>query len=124
MIVAENGVNPLDVDPTGFRARLRRRIELDRTWVLRKKDKGQNPVIFKANVIAMTPEVFYLEGIYVAPDERGKGWGLRCLSQLTRQLLAETGRICLFVNEQNVAAQKLYRKANFKQRSRYRTIIV
>src|SRR5205823_3545684 len=64
---AESGVNPLDTDPEGFRLRLARRIEQGRVWVWCERGR----LMFKADVLAETAEVNYLEGIYVHPDERG-----------------------------------------------------
>lgn len=115
---AESGVNPLAVDPAGFAARALRRVVQQRTWVV--SDCGR--LIFKAELAAATPGVAYLEGVYVNPQERGKGWGLRCLTQLSRQLLAGYTSICLLVNEQNVAARKLYHKAGYAPRARYQAL--
>ena len=44
-------------------------------------------LMFKADVITDTPEVVYLEGVWVDPSERGNGNGLRCMSQLNREFL-------------------------------------
>src|SRR5207237_4221775 len=92
---AESGVNPLDTDPEGFRLRLARRIEQGRVWVWCERGR----LMFKADVLVETAEVNYLEGIYVHPDERGRGHGSRCLSQIGRELLRETGALALLVNE-------------------------
>jgi hypothetical protein len=116
----ETGVNPLEVDPEGFRKRCARRIEQRRVWVLIEDGR----LIFKADIIANTPHVNYIEGVYVNPAERGKGYGLRCLSQLTHHLLAHTGAVTLLVNEQNHEALNFYRQAGYKPRSRYDTIIL
>lgn len=113
-----SGVDPLKVDPLGFRMRCVRRIEQGRVWVLVEDER----LIFKADVTADTPETIYLEGVYVNREERGKGHGLRCLSQLSRNLLTRTRCVCLLVDEQNEAALGLYRKAGFKMCSRYNTI--
>ncbi|MDQ3258280.1 MAG: GNAT family N-acetyltransferase [Acidobacteriota bacterium] len=118
MALEDTGINPLEVDPEGFRLRFARRIEQKRVWVWTEGER----LIFKADVIAETPEAAYLEGIYVNPEERGKGYGLRCLSQLSRSLLARTRSIVLLVDEQNLAARSLYFKAGYKFRSRYETI--
>jgi uncharacterized protein len=120
MAVAESGRNPLKIDPAGFRQRCVRRIEQGRTWVLLADDR----VIFKAEIVSETPAAIYLEGLYVNPAERGKGYGLRCLSQLSRDLLTRSKSICLLVNEQNHAAQALYRKARYQFRSYYDTIFL
>ncbi len=116
----ESGVNPLERDPEGFRLRLARRIEQGRVWVWCEHER----LMFKADVLAETPEVDYLEGIYVHPDERGKGYGARCLSQMSRELLAQTQTISLLVNEQNKDAQRFFFRHGFKLRDCYDTIFL
>jgi predicted GNAT family acetyltransferase len=120
MAEEESGVNPLLKDPEGFRKRCARRIEQGRTWVLVEDGK----LIFKTDVFAETPEVIYLEGIYVNQKNRSQGHGLRCLSQLSQTLLQRTDALCLLVNEENVAAHAFYRKAGFKFISTYDTIFL
>jgi len=75
----------------------------------------------RAEVLEFSPDVNYLEGIFVDPDERGRGYGLECLSQLTRMLLRHKSSVCLLVNQRNTAAQAFYRKAGFKFRCMYDT---
>jgi len=118
MAFEESGVNPLQVDPVGFRLRTSRRIERGRVWVWSEAGR----LIFKTDVVAETPEVIYLEGVYVNPAERGRGHGLRCLSQLSRVLLQHASSVCLLVNERNVKALALYQRAGFKPLCRYSTI--
>lgn len=120
MAFAESGINPMETDPLGFRLRCGRRIEQGRVWVLVKDGR----LLFKADIISDTSEVVYLEGIYIAPEERGKGYGLRCLSQLSRNLLARTKSICLLVNEMNQAAHGFYQKAGYKMTALYDTIFL
>jgi predicted GNAT family acetyltransferase len=119
---AESGVNPLDTDPEGFRARCLRRIEQGRTYVVMSED-GQ--LLFKADVQSHTPEVIYLEGVYVHPSARGTGLGRRCLTQLTRELLLHsTRKICLLANEENPATHSFYRMCGFRLRGLYDTIFL
>jgi ribosomal protein S18 acetylase RimI-like enzyme len=117
---AESGVNPLDVDPQGFRERCLRRIEQGRTWVV--VENGL--LVFKADVISKTPEVNYLEGIWLREDRRNKNLGTRFMSELMRQLLENTKSICLLVNESNEWAQGFYRKCGFHFRATYETIFL
>jgi predicted GNAT family acetyltransferase len=120
MAFEESGINPLETDPLGFRTRCARRIEQRRVWVWVEEGR----LIFKADIIAETPEVNYLEGIWVNPEERGKGYGLRCMSQLSRSLLMQTDAVSLLVNEQNKRALALYPKAGYKLRGCYDTIFL
>jgi ribosomal protein S18 acetylase RimI-like enzyme len=117
---AESGVNPLRVDRDGFRKRCLRRIEQGRTWVV--IEDGQ--LIFKADVISRTPEVGYLEGIWIREERRANGSGLRFMSELMRRLLKDTKSICLLVNETNQLAQNFYRKCGFHFRATYETIFL
>jgi GNAT superfamily N-acetyltransferase len=120
MARAESGVNPLEVDPAGFRQRCARRIEQGRTWAYMKDGR----LTFKADVISETPEITYLEGVYVSPEERGHGYGVRCLSQLSQHLLPQSKSICVLVNERNQAAQAFYRKARYKLDGIYDTVFL
>jgi uncharacterized protein len=116
----ESGVNPLDRDPVGFVRRCLRRVEAGRVWALAREGR----LLFKADVVSDTPEAVYLEGVYVAPEERGRGLGTACLTRVTAELLNRSRSVCLLANEENQAAQALYRRAGFRLRSRYDTIFL
>src|SRR5262249_10006465 len=116
----ESGTNPMDVDPEGFRARCARRIEMGRVWVLEQDGN----LIFKADIQSDTPDVVYLEGIWVNPTERSKGIGRKCLRQLCQDLLTRTKSICVLVNEYNARAHSVYRMCNFKMRGIYDSLFL
>jgi len=117
---SESGINPLETDPEGFLARCARRIEMGRVWVLEEN----GILIFKADVQADTPEVIYLEGVWVNPTERSKGFGRKCMRQLCRDLLSRTKSVCVLVNEENERAHTFYRMCNFKVRGIYDSIFL
>ena len=117
---AESGINPLQVDPQGFRERCLRRIEQGRTWVV--VENGL--LVFKADVISTTPEVIYIEGVWLRDDCRNKNLGTRFMAELTRRLLENTQSVCLLVNETNEWAQRFYRKCGFHFRATYETIFL
>jgi predicted GNAT family acetyltransferase len=118
MASKEDGTDPLKRDPQGFIERTARRIEQGRVWLWVKDGK----LIFKADIVADTPQAVYLEGVYVNPDERGKGYGLRCLTQLGWALLARTESICLTVSDREDSASNFYYKAGYRLSSYYETI--
>jgi len=120
MAEEESGVNPLEKDGEGFLKRCARRIEKGRVWVIVK----DNQLLFKADAQADTPDVVYLEGVWVNPNERGAGLGRRCLTVLCRQLLKRTRSICVLVNEENEKAHVFYRMCGFKRISIYDTIFL
>jgi GNAT superfamily N-acetyltransferase len=120
MAFAESGIDPMEADPEGFRQRCLRRIEQGRVWVWTEEGR----LLFKADIVSETPEVKYVEGVWVAPEQRGRGYGLRCLSQLSRELLAGSSAVTLLVNETSREAVSFYRRAGYKLRSQYDTIFL
>lgn len=108
---AESGVNPMQKDREGYLKRVLKRINKGRVWVVVDEE---NRLVFKADIVAETPEVNYLEGIYVHPEYRGKGLGSDCLSQLSRLLLENVQYVCLLSNENLQSAHQAYQKAGFK----------
>ena len=120
LALAESGINPLDIDADGFRARCRRRIEQSRVFVLVEDRK----LIFKADVISDTPDVIYVEGLYVRPEHRGRGAGAHCLAQLSRELLRRTKSIIGLVAEDKQDALHFLTKVGFTRRANYVTIFL
>jgi GNAT superfamily N-acetyltransferase len=118
MAFEESGVNPMQSDPEGFRQRCARRIEQGRVWVWVEGGR----LIFKADIIADTPEVNYLEGVWVNPQERRQGYGLRCMSHLAEKLLTKTKSITVLVNQRAWESHAFYRRAGYQFSSYYDTI--
>jgi hypothetical protein len=106
----ESDVDPMERDREGFLKRTARRIEQGRTFVVYENGK----LIFKADVVAETEEVIYLEGVYVAPDYRGQGLGSKCLSSLTLHLLRRAKTICLLSNINYIDAHLSYLRAGYR----------
>jgi len=115
MAFETSGVDPLKKDPVGFRERYLRRIQKGRVWVLLKNDR----LAFKTDVIADTPEATYIEGVYVSPEERGKGIGRTCVNALGQILLQRTKAIYLFVEQENTRTQSFYLNLGFSSGGQY-----
>lgn len=116
----ECGVNPLQKDREGFLKRVARRIEQGRVFVV--FENGQ--LVFKADIIAETSEVIYLEGVYVAPTHRGRGLGSACLAKLSVELLNRVQHISLLSNVTFTDAHRAYQKAGYKKTGSCVTIFV
>jgi uncharacterized protein len=116
----ECGVDPMKKDREGFLNRVARRIEQGRVFVMFEGDK----LVFKADIIAETDQVVYLEGIYVAPEFRGKGIGSACLADLTLNLLNRVENVCLLSNVEFEAAHKSYFKAGYRATDQCTTLFV
>jgi predicted GNAT family acetyltransferase len=117
LAVEESGVNPMSTDPQGMLERTEKRITQNRVWVLCQNGK----TIFKADIVSATPEVAFIEGVFVRCQERRKGYGLRCMTQLARNLLDGSNSICLVVNEENARGRAFYDKVGYKFSAHYNT---
>jgi GNAT superfamily N-acetyltransferase len=110
-----SGRNPHRMDPAGFRQRWARRVEQGRVWAWVEQDE----ILFTACVASDSHAVTYLEGIHVNYKYRGKGYGLRCIVQLSQHLLTRASTVCGFVDKQNKPARSLYEKAGYEMRAHY-----
>lgn len=116
----ECGVDPMLRDREGFLKRVARRIEQGRVFVVFDGDK----LVFKADIIAETSEVAYLEGVFVAEEYRGKGIGPKCLSALTVELLSRVANVCLLSNVDFGSAHRSFEKAGFRSSDECTTLFV
>lgn len=116
----ECGINPMLRDRDGFLQRVMRRIEQGRIFVVFEDDS----LVFKADIIAETDSVAYLEGVYVGADHRGKGIGSKCLSRLCVQLLSRVQNICLLSNVEFKGAHKTFLKAGMRETDACTTLFV
>jgi len=65
---------------------------------------------------------FKVGPVYIDPQLRRKGYGLRSLTAMGKILLKNTKALHVLVNEHNDAAHALLRRAGYRLRDRYETI--
>jgi GNAT superfamily N-acetyltransferase len=116
----ECGINPMLKDRDGFLKRVMRRIEQGRIFVV--FDGGK--LVFKADIIAETDKVAYLEGVYVAPDHRGQGIAPKCLSKLCLDLLGRVENVCLLSNVEFKSAHRSFARAGMRKTDACTTLFV
>jgi predicted GNAT family acetyltransferase len=116
----ETGRNPMLVDRDGFINRALRRIEQERTFVVFEGDK----LVFKVDVISETGKTAYLEGLYLAPEYRGKGIASKLLSNVCLRLLARVENVCLLSNVEFKDAHRCFYKAGMRNTDACTTLFV
>ena len=116
----ERGSNPMERDRHGFLDRVMRRIEKERVFVVYDGDR----LVFKADIIAETDTVAYLEGVYVAPEYRGRGVGSKCLARVCLELLSRVPNVCLLSNIEFKAAHRSFLKAGMRTTDACTTLFV
>ncbi len=116
----ECGVDPLVKDREGFLKRVARRIEQGRVFTVFENDK----LVFKADIIAETEDVIYLEGVYVSEEYRGREIGSKCLASLSLELLNRVEHICMLSNVEFEGAHRSFEKAGFMNTDQCTTLFV
>ncbi len=116
----ESGTDPLSRDREGFLKRCARRIEQNRVFVVFEGDQ----LVFKADIIAEASDVIYLEGVYVAPNLRGRGIGSVCLAEVCRRLLGRAMYVCLLSNVEAIHAHKSFAKAGLRNTGKCTTLFL
>jgi ribosomal protein S18 acetylase RimI-like enzyme len=115
----EIGVDPLAVDPEGFRWRTQAQIGEGRSWLWSEN----GTILFKAEASAWTPSAVQLQQVWVDPSARGQGHGQRGLRDLCRRLLEQVPVVCLFVRADNAPAIHVYEKIGMQRTISYRSLI-
>lgn len=115
MAMEASGIDPRQSDPAGFRHRVVDRLERKRVWV--KIADGK--VVFKADILCDTPDTAYLEGIWTHPDYRNQGIAKSCVAELVQQLLCTRKTVCLFTDDSEQVAQRVYEHVGFQFAATY-----
>jgi predicted GNAT family acetyltransferase len=115
----EIGIDPMTLDPEGFRRRTRQQVEEGRSWIW--VDNGV--ILFKAEASAWTPHAVQLQQVWVDPEVRGHGYAQRGMRDLIRLLLDSVPWVCLFVRADNPAAIRLYDAVGMERVGTYRSVL-
>ena len=126
MYIEEVGYDPTS-HGAGYAYRVARLVRSQHTFIRKAPlaDGSGERVVFKADVGALAGGVAQLQGVWVAPDLRGRGIataGVAAVVKLVRERLAPT--ISLYVNDYNAAAIATYTRVGFRIAGRWATVFV
>jgi uncharacterized protein len=115
----EMGVDPLAIDPAGWRTRMSTLIQRNWSWVWTERDE----VVFKAELSAWTPDAVQIQGVYTAPRHRNRGIATAALSAVCHAVLEDVPACTLYVNHYNGAARRVYEHLGFEQVASFATLM-
>lgn len=114
--------DPMQRDPGHFRRHVLHRIETDRTWVWFNEHRR---LMFKADVSAQSRYGVQVSGVYTPPSLRGQGIATRAMVDMCEALFKRGfPRISLYVNDDNLAARRVYKKVGFSFHCLYETVFI
>jgi len=121
MFTEEVGVSPTAVDGgAAYRARVAELIRARRSFA--RIEDGR--VVFKAEIGAASPSACQVQGVWVAPELRGRGLsigGMAAVVELSLREVAPT--VSLYVNDFNTAARAAYRRVGFRDVGTFMSVL-
>jgi predicted GNAT family acetyltransferase len=125
MFIGEVGYDPLEHGRAGYEDRLRRLIRLGRSYLQFGVVDGVRQVVFKTEAGVVGGGVAELQGVWVHPTLRGRGFGragVVAVVDLVQGGLAPT--VSLYVNDYNERAVRTYEAVGFERVGTFATIMV
>ncbi|TSD46726.1 GNAT family N-acetyltransferase [Rhodococcus sp. KBS0724] len=121
MFIEEVGIDPRTNDGgRGYRHRVASLIASGRAWA--RIDDGQ--VVFKAEVGSVSSRCGQIQGVWVNPEFRGRGYGVTGTAAVAESIMA-TGRVAsLYVNSFNTVARSTYARVGFRQVATFATVLL
>ncbi|MDG4817962.1 MULTISPECIES: GNAT family N-acetyltransferase [Micromonospora] len=112
MYTEEVGVSPLVEDGgRGYRRRVVDLVRAGRAYA--RFVDGQ--VVFKAELAVVTRHTAQVQGVWVAPEWRGRGIATAAMAAVTRDaLLRVAPSVSLYVNDFNLPARRVYERCGFR----------
>jgi len=121
MYTEEVGVPPTAADGDGtYRERVRDLVRAGRAYA--RFHDGR--VVFKAEVAVVTRHTAQVQGVWVAPEWRGRGLAVPGMAAVMRDVLTRVApSVSLYVNDFNVAAKRTYTRCGFRQVGTFATVL-
>lgn len=120
MFVEEVGVDPrADDSGAGYRARVAELLAAGRAFA--RFEDGR--VVFKAEIGALSGQVGQIQGVWVHPSRRGRGFGSSGTASVVERLHRLGRTASLYVNGFNTPARAAYKRVGFVQTGSYATVL-
>ncbi|WP_435242614.1 GNAT family N-acetyltransferase [Streptomyces cucumeris] len=121
MFTEEVGVSPLAGDGgLLYQARVAELVTAGRSFA--RVENGR--VVFKAEIGAATPHACQVQGVWVAPEYRGRGLSETGMAAVLHYALNEIAPVVsLYVNDFNTAARAAYRRVGFQEVGAFMSVL-
>ncbi|MFJ8770027.1 GNAT family N-acetyltransferase [Streptomyces clavifer] len=121
MFTEEVGISPLAGDGgLLYQARVAELIGTGRSFARIEDGK----VVFKAEIGAATSRACQIQGVWVAPEFRGRGHSETGMAAVLRYALADVAPIVsLYVNDYNTAARRAYSRVGFREAGTFMSVL-
>ncbi len=121
MFTEEVGISPLAGDGgLLYQARVAELVTGGRSFARIEDDR----VVFKAEIGAVTQHACQIQGVWVAPEHRGRGLSVTGMAAVLHYALRDAAPIAsLYVNDFNTAARAAYRRVGFTETGSFMSVL-
>ncbi|MEU8883585.1 GNAT family N-acetyltransferase [Streptomyces hydrogenans] len=121
MFTEEVGVSPMAGDGgLLYQARVAELVSAGRSFA--RIDDGK--VVFKAEIGAATRQACQIQGVWVAPEHRGRGLSETGMAAVLQYALADVAPVVsLYVNDYNTPARAAYRRVGFRETGAFMSVL-
>ncbi|MEV6671519.1 GNAT family N-acetyltransferase [Streptomyces sp. NPDC051162] len=121
MFTEEVGISPMAGDGgLLYQARVAELVGSGRSFA--RIENGR--VVFKAEIGAATTRACQIQGVWVAPEHRGRGLSETGMAAVLRYALTEVSPVVsLYVNDYNTAARAAYRRVGFEEVGAFMSVL-
>ncbi|MFD3947486.1 GNAT family N-acetyltransferase [Streptomyces sp. NPDC058579] len=121
MFTEEVGISPMAGDGgLLYQARVAELVGLGRSFA--RVEDGK--VVFKAEIGAATGRACQIQGVWVAPEHRGRGLSESGMAAVLRYALADVAPVVsLYVNDYNAPARAAYRRVGFREVGAFMSVL-
>ncbi|NBM20640.1 DUF4081 domain-containing GNAT family N-acetyltransferase [Streptomyces sp. GC420] len=121
MFTEEVGISPLAGDGgLLYQARVAELVGTGRSFA--RIENGR--VVFKAEIGAATTRACQIQGVWVAPEFRGRGLSETGMAAVLRHALTDVAPVVsLYVNDFNTAARASYRRVGFRETGAFMSVL-
>lgn len=119
MYTEEVGADPLEGNAWGYRRHVQGLINDGHAYAIVHAGR----VVFKTDVGNAAGGVAQLQGVWIDPEFRGRGWAAPAVAAVCRLLAGRFHTISLYVNDFNVAAIATYQRAGFRFHNEFATVL-
>ncbi|MFD4763828.1 GNAT family N-acetyltransferase [Streptomyces sp. NPDC058439] len=121
MFTEEVGISPVAGDGgLLYQARVAELIGAGRSFARIEDGK----VLFKAEIGAATPHACQIQGVWVAPEHRGRGLSETGMAAVLRYALADVAPVVsLYVNDYNTPARRAYARVGFRETGAFMSVL-
>ncbi|MDO5502179.1 MAG: GNAT family N-acetyltransferase [Actinomycetia bacterium] len=126
MFTHEIGYPPYTGSPRGYLASLDALLDKGHTYIATDRGPdGKEQVIFKTDIGSAALGCVQLQGVWLAPRLRGRGYAVPLIAAVVEQILRDVAAVVtLYVNDFNHAARAAYRRVGFVETGEFMTVLM